>query len=251
MTALLLASHQLKPAASPPRFGVRDLVRAGRGIVSVQDIKNAASKMLARVSLQARPAPTSLIYPMIMPLSSSGVAKNELHSLLDCATFLTELSVCDSYFVTVPSAVTAFAAVKCAVEACPSVSGEAKRALYDFIEESTKLNVHSQEVQAAELRLGSFCLAEGEDLDDVHAAVVEAEVASSPRGVDVVPCDESEIKPLPTPSESEGPQQQQQRMKRMVSDEDIVVRPKRPSNDDGTATMTRVKRIRHFVVIED
>lgn len=123
-TSMYLAAKLYEPRSK--RLSVTSFVRVSQGLFGIQDMEEMELKILSGLSWYMHP-PTALTYIRhILMVVSSKTNQQQRGSMdgaltfFDLARFLTELSVCDYFFVTIRPSTIALASIMIAAQEAPA-----------------------------------------------------------------------------------------------------------------------------------
>lgn len=151
MTGLFLALR----LSGSSGLGAADIARMSRRGIKVQDIVKMGKSMIKKLSWERRlPTPLSFVRGFVALLPSS-VNENTRRSLLDSASYLVEIAVCDSFFSGIAPSKVAFGAIVSASggDGTRQINETERKELYNKIHEMAGLQRDSPELRAVRSRL--------------------------------------------------------------------------------------------------
>lgn len=152
MTTLYLAIKIHEPG----KLRMSSLIELSRGYFTVEHVSAMEDLILNSLSWRVHPpTPLTQVRYLLQLLPPRLVTPSITHSVIELSRFLTELSVCDYYFVTHRSSSIALASILIAMDACDKsqVLSESKSEFLENVETVAKISYKNPEIQECFLRL--------------------------------------------------------------------------------------------------
>jgi hypothetical protein len=132
---------------------VPDLLQMSRAGVQVKDIVSTGTAMLEALSWEHKLiTPTDFIKAMLSTTHAS-MEHSKAVSILELSSYMVEISVCDQYFIGVPSSKVAFASMINVLNRNDLDAGVTSSQFFQCIHQATGMSPHSPEIKAIAARM--------------------------------------------------------------------------------------------------